>query len=804
MERRSGHDEKPAAGGERSLQSVRLVLARMADALWQADPNGAVTGITLCRPSLPQSTGELDDAEVAQVEQLWHKAIRCVERFSAVYHVTRPAGGTPRSFLIQAVPVMNARDEVLYWSGHASEVERFGDTGTRFISEGIAVLSSSLNRATIVNRLVQVSIKEFTDLCAVHTVADDGSMQLEGIADRRSESAPSPEALEAFIAGALRARQPQLSLPKTESMRSAVVVPLFAGSTCIGTLSFAESERVSSFAARDLDVAVVVARQLAMALENIKTFEREQHITERFRFLAKITERLFATLDPAKILTLLLEGLVDRFADYGVAAALTEHRLRIIARSGTGVGFRLESEAELIASLRERRSILEGATVNVEHGGRFKAGPLAEPSRPQSWMMVPLYAGDAVFGAIVCCRREHHFDTNDLELLEEIGRRASLALEHAESFARERRLIQTLQQAALPSQLATIDGAQLSAIYRPAASELQVGGDWYDAYELDDHRVLLSVGDVTGHGLEASIVMNKLRHAINVVAMYERNPARILDAAERILLQRYPGSVATAFVAAVDSRKRTIAYANAGHPYPILRCKDGSLKELQADGLPLGLRTSCPPTKPVTERLDDASLLAFYTDGLIEATRDTLAGEALLHEALMSDAIFYVDSPAQLIETYCLRDQSPDDVAVLVVNFVQSQRWRFDSGDWRAARAARREFVARLEARADASSDIKAAELIFGELLANVAQHAAGALELALEWRPDAAVLHVIDRGNGYAHSNGDENGESLAEHGRGLWIAGRLGAELKISAVPGYGTHVQAALPVRPRRYQA
>ena len=71
---------------------------------------------------------------------------------------------------------------------------------------------------------------------------------------------------------------------------------------------------------------------------------------------------------------------------------------------------------------------------------------------------------------------------------------------------------------------------------------MQVGGDWYDAFDLDDHRVLLTVGDVTGHGLEASIVMGKLRHAINVVAMYEPDPVRILDAAERVLLRRYPAA----------------------------------------------------------------------------------------------------------------------------------------------------------------------------------------------------------------------------------------------------------------------
>jgi serine phosphatase RsbU (regulator of sigma subunit)/anti-sigma regulatory factor (Ser/Thr protein kinase) len=411
--------------------------------------------------------------------------------------------------------------------------------------------------------------------------------------------------------------------------------------------------------------------------------------------------------------------------------------------------------------------------------------------------MVPLFSGDSIYGAIVCCSNTRPYDSSDLEMLEEIGRRASLAVAHADGLARERRLIQTIQEATLPTHLARVEGASLSAIYRPAASEVQVGGDWYDAFDIDEHRILLTVGDVTGHGLESSIVMGKLRHAINVVALYENNPARILDAAEGILARRYPGSVATAFAAIFDTRTRTISYANAGHPYPLLRNRDGTIVELEADGLPLGLRTAGPPATPVTQRLEDAALLTLYTDGLIEATRDALAGEILLREAIASDAVFFVENPAEFVETYCLRSQAPDDVAILVLNFIQSQRWTFEHGDWHAARRVRREFVASLEATGSAQSDVKAAELIFGELTANVAQHAAGPIDIALDWSAKNAVLHVIDRGEGYATGERKRPVDRLTERGRGLWLAGRPGAQLSAEILPGFGTHVRAVLPV-------
>jgi serine phosphatase RsbU (regulator of sigma subunit)/anti-sigma regulatory factor (Ser/Thr protein kinase) len=794
--------EPPLPSSERILCSVRTVLARATDVLWQADQSGAITEIIPCRPTLSRSQDELDETEVAQVEQLWLKAIRCAQRFSAVYHLRAPGNATVRNFLVQAVPVFDDRDEVRYWSGHATEVERFADAGTRFISEATFALSSSLNRAAIVNRFINTAVDQFADACAVHTFADDGSLRLEGFADRRAGSNLRVEMLAPAVEEAVRSKQPLLllggvqpageklrGLIRDSQLRSLIVVPMMGGSGCIGALTMLESERLSSFAARELDVAAVVARLLAMTLENIKTFEREQLVTERFRFLARITEQLFETLDRNETLSLLLDGIVERFADYAIAATFSNGRLRVAARAGTTAELRAELEPELVAALQQRRSILNGF---------LKHGPLTEAARPLSWMMAPLFSGDAACGAILCCSNGRHYDAGDLELLDEIGRRASLALQHAESFARERRLIQTLQQATLPAQLARVEGASLSAIYRPASSDVQVGGDWYDAYPLDDHRVLLTVGDVTGHGLEASIAMGKLRHAINVVALYERNPARILDATERILLRRLPASIATAFVAIVDPRSGTISYANAGHPYPLLRRRDGSIAELEADGLPLGLRSEYEPSKAITERIDDVALLAFYTDGLTEATRDPLAGEQRLRQAIGSDAIFFVESSAQFVESFCLPDHSHDDVAILVLNFVRSQRWKFESRDWQAAKAARREFVECLESRATAESDVRGCELIFGELLANLAQHIEGPIEIALEWRTDDAVLHVIDRGTGYPASDRTES-DLMTENGRGLWLLSRLGARLRVRNIPGFGTHVSATLPVRP-----
>ena len=289
--------------GESSLCSLRGVIARATDALWQADANGVVTGVTQCRPSARQYDGELDEAEAAQIESSWRKAIRVSERFSAVYHVRAPGGGL-RNFLVQAVPVFDQRDEVLRWQGHLTEVERFFDSGTRFISEATAVLSSSVSRATIVNRLIETTLESFADACALYTFADDGSLRLEGMANVATNEHLSADLIIDEVIEVVRSRRPLL-LPSGKGeapapMRSLVVAPLIVGQACVGAIAFGEWERRASFGAREVDIAEILGRQLAMALESIKTFEREQHLTERFRFLARITERLFTTTNFAK------------------------------------------------------------------------------------------------------------------------------------------------------------------------------------------------------------------------------------------------------------------------------------------------------------------------------------------------------------------------------------------------------------------------------------------------------------------------------------------------------------------------
>ncbi|MEO6914089.1 MAG: ATP-binding SpoIIE family protein phosphatase, partial [Candidatus Baltobacteraceae bacterium] len=399
-------------------------------------------------------------------------------------------------------------------------------------------------------------------------------------------------------------------------------------------------------------------------------------------------------------------------------------------------------------------------------------------------------------GAIACFSTGRPYAENDLEILEELCRRATIALENAESFARERRLTQTLQQATLPSHLAELPGAHLSAVYLPASNEERVGGDWYDSFALDDHRFLISIGDVTGHGVHASVVMGKLRHALNVVAMYESDPVTILDVTERIVLRRYPEAIATAFIAILDTHTDSFTYANAGHPYPIIRNRDGSTKQLVADGLPIGIRALGTASAAGRANLADIELVLFYTDGIIEDSRDIIEGERRLLQALENDAATLVLDTAAFVRSQCIGESAADDVAILALNFTRGMRWHFASGDRRGAQRVRNDVVDEVRRQSRSEEVAVAAEAVLGELIANIVQHAPGSADIVLQLEIGRLVLHAIDRGCGWIPTKA-ESADAFAEAGRGLWLIQNLGGRLELSLLPGFGTHARVVLPM-------
>ena len=258
------------------------------------------------------------------------------------------------------------------------------------------------------------------------------------------------------------------------------------------------------------------------------------------------------------------------------------------------------------------------------------------------------------------------FRDDELPFVEEVGRRAGAAIANARSYERERRIAVELQAASLPATLANVDHLRLDAEYRPGSDEATIGGDWYDAFALEDGRVAITVGDVLGHGLRAAVTMTKLRQAMQTTAMVRPDPATMLEVADRTIRLLDHETYATALAAIYDRTTHTIVVASAGHPGPATRDPDGRIEMHDCPGIMLGLGGPGKYTVQ-TVAARPSSTLAFFTDGLIEATRNIDQGYEMLRAALADDTLVGCDRPALAIVDRTLHGRHPgDDVALLV------------------------------------------------------------------------------------------------------------------------------------------
>ena len=218
-------------------------------------------------------------------------------------------------------------------------------------------------------------------------------------------------------------------------------------------------------------------------------------------------------------------------------------------------------------------------------------------------------------------------------------------------------------------QLPVLGNLGFSATYIPAATG-KAGGDWYDAFELPDGRIMFSIGDVAGHGVEAAVTMARARQAILAVALGASDPGEVFERANLALMFQ-DTKFATAICGYVDPETLLVTYATAGHPPAILVGQDGKAQHLLYDGLPLGVAQDA--TYPSFQiQAEHGAILVLYTDGLVEYDRDLLAGERRILETVSAIALRRLDNPAAAIRDAIFRGYEPtDDVAIMTVSFLQ-------------------------------------------------------------------------------------------------------------------------------------
>jgi hypothetical protein len=252
---------------------------------------------------------------------------------------------------------------------------------------------------------------------------------------------------------------------------------------------------------------------------------------------------------------------------------------------------------------------------------------------------------------------------SDLELLQVTGAQAAAALENAVLYDAARRTAVTLQRALLPAGLPASHWFRAVGRYRPASTELEVGGDWYDASLLGDGALAVTIGDVGGHGVEAAAVMGQLRSAIAALHLDHSSPEAVVRRLKR--LDVMADAFATVLCATVD-RTGTFRWTSAGHPPPVVLRADGRAAFLPGDAdPPLGTGEPIRPTVH-DEQLADGDVVILFTDGLVECRGEDLevGFERLLAEVAASD---WRDLPRAVDRLLDRLPRGTDDVALLVL-----------------------------------------------------------------------------------------------------------------------------------------
>ncbi|MFJ9542813.1 SpoIIE family protein phosphatase [Streptomyces sp. NPDC101225] len=412
---------------------------------------------------------------------------------------------------------------------------------------------------------------------------------------------------------------------------------------------------------------------------------------ERLALLAETTTQLTSTLDVDEALRRLVGLVVPRLADWAIVDLITERdevwRTVVVHAEGGTLVHREDlqgpmppvpqrSQMPLSRALRGVASTLAGPRTYdraPDSGIAVEQRHLFDATGMHSVAIAPIRSTREVLGALTAGRCENplSFTAADLPLIEDIARRAGLALDNARLYQRQRKVAETMQNHLLP-QMPGVPDLQMTARYLPAPHASQVGGDWYDAFPLSDGSTALAIGDVVGHDLEAAAGMAQVRNMLRAYAWsQDEAPSRIVERLDEAIQHITDVSMATMIFARIDAAEDGtwhLSWTNAGHPPPLLISPDGMAHYLTTGhGLLLG--TGVDRERPdATAGLPPGSTLVLYTDGLVEDPGHSLDVGL---DRLRRHAAALVHRPLAAFTDQLLRrvrpERNDDDVALLAL-----------------------------------------------------------------------------------------------------------------------------------------
>jgi PAS domain S-box-containing protein len=371
-------------------------------------------------------------------------------------------------------------------------------------------------------------------------------------------------------------------------------------------------------------------------------------------------------------------------ADRSVVALLDPERLRLrtVTPGGNPDGpgapsgdIPLDTPSVMTAAILARRPVLVESPESLrrQFDGVTDVDLFLQHSDERAWVGLPLIAAGAPLGALrFSFTRPRQITEEERVFLEALAGQCALAMERASLFEREHTTAETLQRSLLPDRLPVVPGIVLEASYMPVTRNMEIGGDWYDAFRLPDGKLAVAAGDVMGKGLTAAAGMGRVRNALRALALTDPRPAAVLAGLDRLFVAtELEEQVTTVAYLVVDPETGDGMAGNAGHLPPLLLSRDAPprLDPTEA-GTPLGWAS---PRQQYAFRLPPGNTAVLYSDGLVENRKrglDTGLDELVAVAAQAPAEV--VEDPARLLDYLVERMltgyEQDDDVTVLVLH----------------------------------------------------------------------------------------------------------------------------------------
>ncbi|MGW0191400.1 ATP-binding SpoIIE family protein phosphatase [Streptomyces sp. NPDC003362] len=520
--------------------------------------------------------------------------------------------------------------------------------------------------------------------------------------------------------------------------------------------------------------------------------ERDRRLRWRLSVVNEAGLRIGTTLDIARTSQELADLATDHIADF-VTVDLLDSVVQGHDTSAAGpLAVRRMAQRPVAGCGPEPNA--EVQELHTCPAGSPSAHALAtgQPSRyadgNRSTLVVPLSARGTILGVAQFSRHRapDRFDDEDLLLAQEIAARAAVAVDNARRYTHARAMALTLQRSLLPRRTAAQSAVEVACRYLPAGAEAGVGGDWYDVIPLSGARVALVVGDVVGHGIHAAATMGRLRTAVRTLADIDLPPDELLTHLDDVVIRlsaeasadpdtEAAGDIgATCLYAVYDPVSGRCSLARAGHVLPAVVTRDGTVDFLDLPpGPPLGLGGL--PFETTDVDLPEGSLLALYTDGLIEARdQDVETGLALLSHALTPPSASLEAACDTVLRALLPADRPHDDVALLLARTRtlgdgQVAAWDLDA-DPAIVAGARLSVARQLTSWGMDDLDFTT-ELVVSELVTNAIRYGRPPIRLRLI-RDRTLLCEVSDDGSTTPHLR---RARAFDEGGRGLLLVAQL-----------------------------